>query len=299
MKLWKRQIVLIFVTLILFQTHAAILQPMPEVIPHRGGKAEQTENTIQAFQVCVALGAKTLELDVQVTKDGLVVVYHPGDLSANTDGKGKVNEFSYDELKKLDAAYRFQKNESFPERGKGHKIPLFEEVLTAFPNVKIVVDLKSLPADKLVEAIAKIVQKHNAWDRLIFYSTDDSHLTYLKTHYPQATTFESRKNTVEELLNATGSNQLTKTEKPIWFGFELERQGEFGEKLALGDAKYPIKFVMWTEPGIKRIQEKLPQARFVMFGINTIEDYKKAATLGAYAVYSDAPTLLFDFAKKQ
>jgi hypothetical protein len=56
---------------------------------------------------------------------------------------------------------------------------------------------------------------------------------------------------------------------------------------------------MWTEPGIKRIQEKLPQARFVMFGINAIEDYKKAVALGAYAVYSDAPTLSFDFAKKQ
>lgn len=299
MKILKKQIALVFVTLILFQTQAAISQSWPEIIPHRGGKAEQPENTIQAFQACVALGAKTLELDVQVTKDGFVVVYHPGDLSANTDGKGKVNEFSYDELKKLDAAYKFEKNGTFPERGKGRKIPLFEEILIAFPAVKIIVDLKSLPADKLIEGIAKVAEKYNAWDRLVFYSTDDSHLIYLKTHYPQAMTFESRKNTVEELLNATGSDQLTKTEKPIWLGFELERQGEFGEKLALGDAKYPIKFVMWTEPGIKRIQEKLPQARFVMFGINTIEDYKKAATLGAYAVYSDVPALLFDFAKKQ
>lgn len=299
MKIWKKQLGLVVIVLTLFQAQAAIPQHLPEIIPHRGGRAESPENTMQSFKDCVSLGAKTLEMDVQVTKDGLPVIYHPGDLSANTDGAGKVNEFSYGELKKLDAAYKFQKNGAFPERGKGHKIPLFEEILTAFPNVKIIVDLKSLPANVLIEGIAKVVQKHNAWDRLIFYSTDDSHLDYLKTHYPQAKSFESRKNTVEELLNAAGSNHLARTEEPIWLGFELERQGEFLEKLALGEAKYPVKFVMWTEPGIKRIQEKLPQARFVMFGINTIEDYEKAATLGAYAVYSDTPSLLFDFARKQ
>ncbi len=299
MKHWSSRIVLVLATFVLFPTEAAILQPLPEIIPHRGGRAELPENTLQSFKDCVALGAKTLELDVQVTKDGITVVYHPGDLSANTDGKGKVNEFSYDDLKKFDAAYNFEKNGTYPERGKGRKIPLFEDVLEAFPNTTIIVDLKSLPADKLIEAIAKVAEKHNAWDRLVFYSTDDSHLAYLKAHYPQATSFESRKNTVEELLNASGSNQLMKTETPIWLGFELERQGEFGEKLALGEAKYPIKFVMWTEPGIKRVREKLPQARFVMFGINTVEDYKKAANLGAYAIYSDTPALLFNFAKKQ
>lgn len=299
MKYWASRIVFILVTFALFQAEAAIPQPLPEIIPHRGGRAEFPENTLQSLKNCVSLGATTLEIDVQVTKDGLAVVYHPGDLSANTDGKGKVSEFSYDDLKKLDAAYKFEKNGTFPERGKGHKIPLFEEILEAFPSTKIIVDLKSLPADTLIEAIAKIAEKHSAWDRLVFYSTDDSHLAYLKAHYPQAISFESRRNTVEELLNATGSAQLTKTEKPIWLGFELERQGEFGEKLALGEAKYPIKFVMWTEPGIKRVREKLPQAHFVMFGINTVEDYKKAASLGAYAVYSDTPTLLFDFVKSK
>ena len=262
MKYWASRIVLILVTFTLFQAEAAIPQPLPEIIPHRGGRAEFPENTLQSLKNCVSLGATTLEIDVQVTKDGMVVVYHPGDLSANTNGKGKVSEFSYEDLKKLDAAYKFEKNGTFPERGKGHKIPLFEEVLEAFPSTKIIVDLKSLPANTLIEAIAKIAEKHNTWDRLVFYSTDDSHLAYLKAHYPQAISFESRRNTVEELLNATGSAQLTKTEKPIWLGFELERKGEFGEKLALGEAKYPIKFVMWTEPGIKTGSRKATPGPF-------------------------------------
>lgn len=297
MKFYTTRIFFILLSFVLFQAGAKGLPP--EIIPHRGGKAERPENTIKSFQECITLGAKTLELDVQVTKDGIAVVYHPGDLSANTDGKGKVNEFSYNELQKLDAAYKFEKNGVFPERGKEHKIPSFEDVLVDFPNTKIIVDLKSLPAPDLIEAIAKIAEKHKAWDKLVFYSTDDSHLLYLKKHYPQAKSFESRKNTVEELLNVTGSAQLAKTDQPIWLGFELVRQLKLTEKLALGDADYPVNLVIWTEQGIKRIREKLPQAKFVMFGINTIEDYQKATTLGAYAVYSDNPTLLLSFAKNK
>jgi len=296
MRFYKIRTFTILLTVFLLHVGAALGLP-PEIIPHRGGKAERPENTIQSFQDCVTLGATSLELDVQVTKDGLAVVYHPGDLSANTDRSGKVNEYSYDELQKLDAAYKFEKNGTYPQRGKGHKIPLLEEVLVKFPNTKIIVDLKSLPADKVVEAVATAANKQKAWDRLIFYSTDDSHLIYLKKNYPQAKSFESRKNTVEELLNVTGSTELAKTEEPIWLGFELVRQLKVTEKLALGDAEYPVNLVVWTEPGIKRIREKLPQAKFVMFGINTVEDYQKAESLGAYAVYSDNPALLGNFEK--
>lgn len=298
MKYKTQQNLVILFVFFLFQTVAISLQ-LPEIIPHRGGKAERPENIIQSFKECINLGAETLEMDVQVTKDGQVVIYHPGDLSVHTEAKGKISEFTYAELQKMDAAYKYEVSGVFPERGKGHKIPLFEDILKMFPETKVIVDLKSLPARDLIEAVAQVAHSQNAWGRLIFYSTDDSHLDYLKKYYPQANAFESRRDTVEELLNATGSTRLSKTEKPIWFGFELERQGEFVEKLALGDARYPIKFVMWTEPGVKRIRNKLPQARFVMFGINTVEDYQKAAILGAYAVYSDTPTLLFDFTKKK
>lgn len=171
-------------------------------------------------------------------------LYHPGDLSANTDGKGKVNEFFYEDLQKLDVAYHFERDGAFPEREAGHKIPLLEEVLNKFPTTKIIINLKSLPADKLIEAVARAANNQNAWDRLVFYSTDDDHLTYLKTNYPQAKSFESRRNTVEELLNVNGSERLAKTDQPIWLGFELVRQMKITEKLALGDADYPVNSVI-------------------------------------------------------
>lgn len=294
MTVFTKKIVLLLV-LIFYPLKVAA--SLPEIIPHRGGKAERPENIIPSFQDCVLEGVKTLELDVQVTKDGVVVAYHPKDLSVNTNGSGVVSELTYNDIQKLDAAYNFKKGDSFPERGKGLKVPRFEDILIKFPNAKIIVDLKSLPADTLIEAIAKVAKKNNAWGRLIFYSTNDEHLLYLKERYPQTTVFESRKQTVEELLNVTGSMHLNQTQSPVWLGFELVRQLQVTEKLTLGDATYPVNLVVWTKLGIERIRKKLPGAKFVIFGVNTVEDYQKAADLGAYAVYSDTPSLLWAFAK--
>lgn len=271
----------------------------PEIIPHRGGRAEQPENTLDAFQKCLELGAKTLELDVQVTKDGIAVVYHPGDLAANTNGAGKVVDYIYEDLKKLDAAFKFKQEETYPYRGKGAVIPTLTEVLKKFPAVKFIIDLKSLPADTLLSAVAKGIDENKAWSRVVFYSTSDSHLEYLKSNYPHAVVFESRNATLEELLTPTGSTKISASDKDIWIGFELVRDVILEESLALGKAQYNLKLQCWNQDNLTRIQKKLPKAHLVMFGINTVEDYKKASELKADAVYTDNPQVLFDYIGSQ
>ena len=268
-------------------------QEFPEIIPHRGGRAEFPENTLPAFQQCIALGAKTLELDVQVTKDGVAVVYHPGNLSANTNVNGKIADYTYEEIKQFNAAHNFKQGELTPYRDKeGYEIPRLSEILRQFPHIRFVIDLKSLPAEPLVEAVAKAVDENQAWDRVMFYATSDSHLEYLKGHYPNAQTFESRGATIEELLSPMGSSKISASSKEIWLGFELARDVVIEETLALGAARYPLKLECWNKENIKRIRSKIPNAHFVMFGINTIEDYRKATELGANAVFTDVPGAL-------
>ena len=268
-------------------------QELPDIIPHRGGRAEFPENTLFAFQQCVNLGAKTLELDVQTTKDGVAVVYHPGDLSANTNGIGKVSDFTYGEINQFNAAYNFKQGELTPYRDKqGYEIPRLSEILGHFPHTRFVLDLKSLPAEPLIEAVAKAIDEHQAWDRVIFYSTSDSHLEYLKVRHPNAQTFESRGATLEELLSPMGSSKISASSKKVWLGYELTRDVTIEETLALGAARYPLKLECWDANKIKRIRSKLPNAHFVMFGINTVEDYRKATELGANAVFTDAPVAL-------
>lgn len=291
----RSAVIAYFLVSFLFSLQTVIA--FPEIIPHRGGRAEQPENTLESFQKCLKLGAKTLELDVQVTKDGAAVVYHPGDLEANTNGMGKIVDYNYEDLKKLDAAFKFKQGETYPFQGKGYVIPTLKEVLKKFPTVSFIIDLKSLPADTLLQAVAKVIDENKAWSRVVFYSTSDTHLEYLKSNYPHALAFESRNLTLEELLTPTGSAKIPASDKDIWMGFELVRDVVLEESLALGKAQYNLKLQCWNHDNLERLRKKLPKAHLVMFGINTVEDYKKASELKADAVYTDNPQLLFDYVR--
>ncbi len=73
----------------------------PLVIAHRGASAEKPENTLAAFRRALALGADGLELDVQVTRDGVPVVFHDATLRRLTGAPGRPANKTWRELKKL------------------------------------------------------------------------------------------------------------------------------------------------------------------------------------------------------
>jgi glycerophosphoryl diester phosphodiesterase len=297
MRILKQSLIVAFIA---FQSNLSWAQePFPEIIPHRGGRAEWPENTLQSFKHCVDLGAMTLELDVQLTKDQKVVVYHPSDLAINTNGFGKIAEHTLEELKRLDAGFQFQKENRFPFRNKGYTIPSLEEVITTFPQNPLIIDLKSLPAKNLIEAIAIVVERYDAWGRLIFYSTSDTHLDYLKKTYPKALVFESRGDTLAELLTVHGSPNIQPTDNTCFLGFELIRDVILEENLALGTVRYPLQLPCWSPEKVQKLRKKLPNGAFVIFGVNSLQAYQEAIKLKVDAVYTDSPTLLFEYVKSQ
>ena len=76
----------------------------PAIIAHRGGSAEAPENTLAAFRLAKENGAYGVEFDVDFTKDGRAVVIHDSTVDRTTNGKGLVSEFSFEEIRKLDAS---------------------------------------------------------------------------------------------------------------------------------------------------------------------------------------------------
>ncbi len=76
-------------------------------IAHRGASAVAPENTISAFKEAIRIGADMIELDVRLSRDGEVVVFHDQDLSRTTDGNGPVEERSLTELRQIDAGSWF------------------------------------------------------------------------------------------------------------------------------------------------------------------------------------------------
>jgi len=88
----------------------------PELIAHRGGPAYAPENTLAAFRNAIEIGADRLEMDVQMTKDGELVVIHDETVDRTTNGTGHVANLTLAEIRTLDA-------------GNGEKIPTFAEVI--------------------------------------------------------------------------------------------------------------------------------------------------------------------------
>ena len=106
------------------------------------------------------------ELDVHATADGHCVVIHDPTVNRTTNGDGRVDGFTLEQLQSLDAGYHFTRDGgvTYPFRNTGVRIPLFEEVLTSFPNMRITVELKTAAAQKpLFEAI----ERHHASERIV------------------------------------------------------------------------------------------------------------------------------------
>lgn len=143
----------------------------PLFFAHRGGSLVAPENTLAAFERGASYGADALELDIQMTRDGELVVMHDPTVDRTTDGSGPVASFTLDELRRLDAGYRFTPDggATFPFRGQGIGVPALREVFERFPAARVNIDLKeSTPAREV--ALWRLIEECEAHDRTLVAS---------------------------------------------------------------------------------------------------------------------------------
>ena len=89
----------------------------PQLIAHRGASVYEPENTMDAFEHAIAVESDWIEMDVQRTQDGVLVVVHDETVDRTTNGTGNVGELTWEQLQTLDA-------------GNGQRIPTFAEVVS-------------------------------------------------------------------------------------------------------------------------------------------------------------------------
>jgi glycerophosphoryl diester phosphodiesterase len=140
-------------------------QDRPFVFAHRGGAAIGPENTVAAFDRGMAAGADGIELDVQLSADGVPVVHHDATLDRTTNATGSITARSAAELASVDAAFRFGMGAGFPLRGQGVGIPTLREVLRRYPGVRTIIEMK-MDTPALGEAVAHEVRLASAVDRV-------------------------------------------------------------------------------------------------------------------------------------
>ena len=148
--------------------YAALSGTRPLTFAHRGGAGLWPENTLEAFQGAVALGCSHLESDLRLSRDGQIVLFHDPTLERTTDGIGDVSSYTLDQLRRLDAGYRFSPHgRGFPRRGQGLRIPTFAELVAAAPGVSFNVEIKERGHPDLPEALWEFIQRHEIADRII------------------------------------------------------------------------------------------------------------------------------------
>lgn len=156
--------------------------PNPAIIAHRGASAYAPENTLAAFELAVRQKADAIELDVKLTMDEHVVVFHDQTLDRTTGAQGRVIDSNLAELRRLDAGSHFD------VAYKGEQIPTLDEVFDlvgkrTFINVELT-NYASL-LDRLPEKVAEIVKKHSLAERVMFSSFNPIALIRVRRILPE------------------------------------------------------------------------------------------------------------------
>ena len=126
------------------------------VIAHRGAHREAPENTLASLEKAIEIGCDFVEIDVRRTKDGALVIMHDGSVNRMTNGKGKIEDLTLAEIRKLEVKSRHG------ARWAGQKVPTFDEILDrAKGHMKIYVDHKQAPPAEVLAAINRHGMLHD------------------------------------------------------------------------------------------------------------------------------------------
>ncbi|MFI8188753.1 glycerophosphodiester phosphodiesterase [Streptomyces sp. NPDC085946] len=138
--------------------HPYLDHPGPLAFAHRGGTADGLENTVRQFRRAAEAGYRYMETDVHATRDGRLVAFHDATLDRVTDGTGRIADLPWQEVRRARVAGR-------------EPVPLFEELLETFPDVRWNVDVKAEPA---LLPFLDLVGRTGSWDRICLGSFSEA-----------------------------------------------------------------------------------------------------------------------------
>lgn len=227
---------------------------------HRGASGYAPENTIPAFLTAVEMKADGIELDVQKTKDGRLVVIHDENVYRVSGVKGLVKDYTYDELKELDV------NKKFPEYGKVN-IPTLEEVYGLIKDTQLTVNVELKNGvifyDNLEEDVLQLTKEAGMEERVIY--TSFNHYSVLK---------------------------LKKLDPSVRTGFLYEdgyiNMPRYAEKHGV-EALHPALYNLQYENFLKGCKKRNIAIR--PWTVNEVKDMKRLCKLGIDAIITNYPDI--------
>jgi glycerophosphoryl diester phosphodiesterase len=144
---------------------------------------------MRSFQAAAEAGAIYFELDVHMTRDGEVVVSHDESLGRNCGSPGEIRELEWSRVATADAGYGFTPDggATYPFRARGLRIPRLCDVLTAFPSVRVLAEIKQ-KSPSLVRAMLSVIDAAGARRRVLIASEMQEPIDELRALAPDIPT---------------------------------------------------------------------------------------------------------------
>lgn len=150
----------------------------PIVLAHRGGMDLAPEHTMIALEKAFELGVDGFEIDIRLTKDEEIVLFHDESIDRTSDGTGLVKDYTLEELKQFNFGYHFRDlNNEYPYREEKVEIVTLREVFERFPDTYINIDIKDSPetyeGSLMPSKLWRLIEEYNAENRVVvtsFYS---------------------------------------------------------------------------------------------------------------------------------
>jgi glycerophosphoryl diester phosphodiesterase len=157
-------------------------QRLPLVIAHRGDLSSAPENTLPAFQRAWSIGADGVELDVRLTRDDQLVVFHDRRVNRTSNGQGRVREHTLAEMRSLDVGSWFSPD------FRGENAPTLDEVFELLPhdyliNVELKVVLRGMKL--IAHLVAETIARHQRWASTLVASFNPVALYHLRQLEPR------------------------------------------------------------------------------------------------------------------
>jgi glycerophosphoryl diester phosphodiesterase len=277
---------------ILYEVKCLLSEPVPDhpyfnpdgflVIAHRGGRSLGPESTLYTFQRAVDIGVDVLEIDVQSTKDGHLVILHDGTLDRTTNATGEVNNYTLAELKKFDAAYRWspKNGRAYPLQNKQVKIPTLVEVFETFPETRLNIEIKESQPD-VIPSLCHLIRDYHMTKKVMVASFDAGALKRFRAMCP-------------EVATSAGS-----TEAILFYSLQkMHMEASYSpDARAL---QVPEYFV-----GLQVVNRRFLEAaharnmRVHVWTVNDIDSMKRLLKLGVDGIMTDYPDRLLELKKKQ
>lgn len=233
------------------------------MIAHRGASKYAPENTMAAFKLALEMKADMIELDVQLSKDGVPVVFHDSKLDRHSNGKGLVSSFLFDELQQLDAG------KWFSIEFMGEKIPSLEEVLRwATGKMMVNIEIKTEAVsdsteDGVEEKVVQLVRNSDMQNHVIISSFDYR-------------TIERIKKTAPEMLTGLLYHKKSSGKRRLLELMENYRADFFNCNKSEMSKKW-------------RTELEKASKRYLIYTVNRKKAMRKWMEKGAFGIFSDKP----------